>query len=40
LNTLEEQHRKIIQETVNDPSLFELVEKWLERTPFLKLAEF
>ena len=40
LNTLQEQHRKIILETVKHPSLFELVEKWLERTPFLNSQNF
>jgi len=40
LNTLEETHRKLILETVNNPSLFELVEKWLERTPFLNSQSF
>lgn len=40
LNTLEENHRKMIMETVNQPSLFELVEKWLERTPFLNSQSF
>lgn len=40
LNTLEETHRKLILETVNSPSLFELVQKWLERTPFPQFAEF
>ncbi len=40
LNTLSEQHRKLIMETVKSPSLFELVEKWLERIPFLKYKDF
>jgi tryptophan 2,3-dioxygenase len=40
LNTLEEPHRKLIMETVGQPSLFELVEKWLERTPFLNSQNF
>ncbi len=40
LNTLEEDHRKLIMETVNQPSLFELIEKWLERTPFLNSQSF
>lgn len=40
LNTLEEQHRKIIMDTVNDPSMFELLNKWLERTPFLNTDKF
>jgi tryptophan 2,3-dioxygenase len=40
LNTLEESHRELIMETVGEPSLFELVEKWLERTPFLNSQNF
>lgn len=40
LNTLEEPHRKLIMETVKNPSLFELVEKWLERTPFINSGNF
>ena len=40
LNTLEEPHRKQILDTVNNPSLFELVEKWLVRTPFLNSGNF
>jgi tryptophan 2,3-dioxygenase len=40
LNTLEEPHRRLIRDTVNEPSLFELVEKWLERTPFLNSQSF
>lgn len=40
LNTLSEKHRELIMETVQSPSLFELVEKWLERTPFLNSGNF
>jgi tryptophan 2,3-dioxygenase len=40
LNTLEERHRKLILETVKYPSTFELVERWLERTPFLNYGGF
>jgi tryptophan 2,3-dioxygenase len=40
LKTLEEKHRELIMETVRNPSLFELVEKWLERTPFLNSGNF
>lgn len=40
LNTLEEPHRKLIMETVKDPSLFELVNKWLERIPFINSGSF
>jgi len=40
LNALEQQHRKLIIETVKNPSTFELVERWLERTPFLQYGNF
>jgi tryptophan 2,3-dioxygenase len=40
LNTLSEQHRKIVVDTLKNPSLLELVQKWLERTPFLGFEEF
>jgi tryptophan 2,3-dioxygenase len=40
LNTLEENHRKLIMETVKDPSMIELVGRWLERTPFLQYGDF
>src|SRR4030095_3302988 len=40
LNTLQEPHRKLIMETVKNPSLFELVQRWLERTPFLNTQNF
>ncbi len=40
LNTLEENHRKLIMDTVKDPSMFELLNKWLERTPFLNTEKF
>ena len=40
LNTLGETHRKLILDTVNNPSLFELVEKWLVRTPFLNSGNY
>jgi tryptophan 2,3-dioxygenase len=39
-STLSEQHQKIIMETINSESLLEQVEKWLERTPFLKIEGF
>lgn len=38
--SLPEEHQKIIIETAENKSLFELVEKWLERTPFLKIKGF
>lgn len=40
LKTLEEPHRKLIMDTVNKPSLLELVTRWLERTPFLNSENF
>ena len=40
LNTLEAAHRELILQTVKERSLFELVEKWLERTPFLNSQSF
>lgn len=33
-------HQKILQESEKSSSLFELVEKWLERTPFLETEGF
>lgn len=40
LNTLDERHRQLILQTVNEPSLFELVERWLIRTPFIRTDNF
>lgn len=40
LNTLEPEHREKIMQTVKEPSTFELVQKWLERTPFLNYGGF
>lgn len=39
-NTLSQEHRKIILESMESISLFELVQKWLERTPFLNFGNF
>jgi tryptophan 2,3-dioxygenase len=39
-NTLNDEHRKKILASMENLSLFELVEKWLERTPFLKFAGY
>lgn len=39
-NTLEESHQKIILESMENHSLFDLIEKWLERTPFIKTEGF
>jgi tryptophan 2,3-dioxygenase len=40
LNTLSEQHQKLIKESVNEPSVLELVNKWLERTPFVNFGSY
>jgi tryptophan 2,3-dioxygenase len=37
---LPEDQQKIIHAALNRPSLFELVDQWLARTPFLQNAEF
>jgi tryptophan 2,3-dioxygenase len=39
-NTLSPEHRKMILESMESISLFELVQKWLERTPFLNFEDF
>ncbi len=39
-NTLSVEHRKLILESMENISLFELVQKWLERTPFLNFEDF
>jgi tryptophan 2,3-dioxygenase len=33
-------HQQLIQQSENEPSLFQLVERWLERTPFLDFQGF
>ncbi len=38
--SLDDRHRAILQKAENEPSLLELVEKWLERTPFLTFGSF
>jgi tryptophan 2,3-dioxygenase len=38
--SLDQRHREILQKAENAPSLLELVEKWLERTPFLTFGTF
>jgi tryptophan 2,3-dioxygenase len=40
LKSLAEKHIKLIMETVKSPSTFELVQRWLERTPFLNYGDF
>ncbi|RMD97039.1 MAG: tryptophan 2,3-dioxygenase [Calditrichaeota bacterium] len=37
---LRPEHQKDILQSEKDPSLFELIEKWLERTPFLEFHGF
>ena len=37
---LTEEHREFLQRLEEQPSLFELVEKWLERIPFLQFDNF
>ncbi len=39
-NTLSAEHRRMILESMENISLFELVEKWLERTPFLSTTGY
>ncbi len=40
LKTLSDEHQKLIRETVQQKSLFELVQNWLERMPFLDYKGF
>lgn len=37
---LSKEHQEMMRSSENGPSLFDLVEKWLERTPFLELGSF
>jgi len=39
-NRLSDAHRKLIVEAESNPSLFELVETWLARTPFVETKKF
>ncbi|MEK7432335.1 MAG: tryptophan 2,3-dioxygenase family protein [Cyanobacteriota bacterium] len=39
-NVLNEEHKKIVNEAENSESLFKLVEKWLERIPFMENDNF
>jgi tryptophan 2,3-dioxygenase len=34
------EHRQLIEQTESEPSLFVEIESWLERTPFLSLADY
>jgi tryptophan 2,3-dioxygenase len=38
--SLDQKHRELLQKVENEPSLLQLVEKWLERTPFLRFGNF
>ena len=38
--SLSEEHRQIVQDAEASPSLFEMVDAWLARTPFLKVGDF
>jgi tryptophan 2,3-dioxygenase len=40
LNRLSPQHQNQVKTEADLPSIFELVERWLERTPFLKTQDF
>jgi len=37
---LSKEHQKVVQQSEESASVFELVEKWLERTPFLEFKKF
>jgi tryptophan 2,3-dioxygenase len=39
-NALSTEHRSVVLKSMEQISLFELVEKWLERTPFLNFEDF
>jgi tryptophan 2,3-dioxygenase len=39
-NRLSEEHRRLVLQSETEPSLFKLVERWLERTPFLAFGDF
>jgi tryptophan 2,3-dioxygenase len=39
-NRLTDEHREFLQQLEQQPSLFELVQAWLERMPFLEFGEF
>lgn len=40
IHSLEPKQQEAIQQLVQQPSLFEIIEDWLERTPFIKDEEF
>ena len=37
---LNEEHKHVVEDVEKAPSMFELVERWLERTPFLESEDF
>lgn len=37
---LRAEHQELVKHSESKPSLFELVEAWLERTPFLSFGNF
>lgn len=37
---VKEKHRELIQQSETEPSLFSLINNWLERTPFLQVHDF
>jgi tryptophan 2,3-dioxygenase len=37
---LSDEHQRLLLQSESEPSLFELLEKWLERTPFLSFGKF
>ncbi len=37
---LSEEHQEAVKQSLESPSLFELVAKWLERTPFVRFGDF
>ena len=39
-NAVNQRERELLNQAMEEPSLFELVETWLERTPFLETTEF
>jgi tryptophan 2,3-dioxygenase len=40
VSRLQEKHQKIVLESESQPSVFDLVNGWLERTPFLDFGDF
>jgi len=40
LDRLSKEHQDLVKKVEKEPSLFQCIEKWLERTPFLELESF